>query len=142
MTLVAQTPVQAELQRLASLPLERAETLPPEAYFSPHVYDLEVERVFRRDWLCVGRVDQMPNPGDYITADIAGEPLVITRDLEGELHALSRVCRHRFMDILDPQLSEPRGNLARLTCPYHTWTYKLDGEYVGMLAAAPEMKEV
>ena len=134
--------VRAELERLASLPLERAETLPPDAYFSPAVYDLEVERIFRREWLCVGRVDQVPNAGDYITADIVGEPIVVTRDVDGTLHALSRVCRHRFMDILAPELCEPRGNLKRLTCPYHTWTYKLDGEYVGMLSAAPEMKEV
>ena len=134
--------VRGELTRIAALPLERAETLPPEAYFSPAVYDLEVERIFRRDWLCVGRVDQVPNPGDYITADIVGEPIVVTRDENGALHALSRVCRHRFMDILAPELCEPRGNLKRLTCPYHTWTYKLDGEYVGMLSAAPEMKEV
>jgi phenylpropionate dioxygenase-like ring-hydroxylating dioxygenase large terminal subunit len=142
MTLVAQTEIQAELRRLASLPLERAETLPPQAYFSPDVYELEIERIFRREWLCVGRVDQMPNPGDYVTAEVAGEPLVITRDENGDLHALSRVCRHRFMDILAPELCEARGNLKRLTCPYHTWTYKLDGEYVGMLSAAPEMKEV
>ena len=54
--------VRSDLVRLAELPLERAETLPPEAYFSPAVYDLEVERIFRRDWLCVGRVDQMPEP--------------------------------------------------------------------------------
>ncbi len=143
--------VREELARLATLPLERAETLPPQAYLSSEIYDLEVERIFRRDWHCVGRVDQMPNPGDYITADIAGEPVVVTRDVAtshrsgdttGTLHALSRVCRHRFMDILAPELCEPRGNLKRLTCPYHTWTYKLDGEYVGMLSAAPEMKEV
>jgi phenylpropionate dioxygenase-like ring-hydroxylating dioxygenase large terminal subunit len=134
--------VRSELTRLAALPLERAETLPPEAYFSSAVYDLEIERIFTREWLCVGRVDQMPDPGDYITADIVGEPIVVTRDLDGTLHALSRVCRHRFMDILAPELCEPRGNLKRLTCPYHTWTYKLDGEYVGMLSAAPEMKQV
>jgi phenylpropionate dioxygenase-like ring-hydroxylating dioxygenase large terminal subunit len=134
--------VRAELLRLAALPLERAETLPPEAYFSPAVYDLEIDNIFRRDWLCVGRVDQMPNPGDYITADIVGEPVVVTRDEDGSLHALSRVCRHRFMDILDPGLCPATGNLKRLTCPYHTWTYKLDGQYVGMLSAAPEMREV
>ncbi|MEI5007707.1 Rieske 2Fe-2S domain-containing protein [Streptomyces sp. PmtA] len=76
-------------------------------------------------------------PGDYLRVDLPGDPLVVTRDEDGELHALSRVCRHRFMDVLPPESAPERGSLKRLTCPYHTWTYKLDGEYAGQLHGAP-----
>ncbi|GGV10149.1 aromatic ring-hydroxylating oxygenase subunit alpha [Streptomyces spectabilis] len=131
-----------ELARVATLPLERGETLPARAYTSEHFHDLEQERVFRGDWLCVGHVSQVTGPGDYLRTDVLGEPLVITRDESGDLHALSRVCRHRFMDVLPPETTPEQGTLKRLTCPYHTWTYRLNGEYVGQLAGAPLMNRV
>ncbi|MGW5345895.1 aromatic ring-hydroxylating oxygenase subunit alpha [Streptomyces sp. NPDC004050] len=132
----------AELQRLATLPLERGQTLPPRAYTSPEFYAREVERIFRREWLCVARAEDVPRPGSYLRLDVLGTPLVITRDEEGELHALSRVCRHRFMDLLPPETTPERGCLKRLTCPYHTWTYRLNGRYAGQLAGAPLMQRV
>lgn len=132
----------AELRRLAGLPLERGQTLPPQAYTSPELYEWEVERIFRREWLCVARAEEIPQPGSYLRLDILGTPLVITRDEEGELHALSRVCRHRFMDLLPPETAPEHGCLERLTCPYHTWTYRLNGQYAGQLAGAPLMQRV
>ncbi|WP_405922345.1 aromatic ring-hydroxylating dioxygenase subunit alpha [Streptomyces sp. NBC_00122] len=132
----------AELRRLAALPLERGQTLPPHAYTSPEMYEWEVERIFRREWLCVARAEDIPEPGSYLRLDLLGTPLVITRDEEGELHALSRVCRHRFMDLLPPENTPERGCLPRLTCPYHTWTYRLNGHYAGQLAGAPLMQRV
>ncbi|WP_405533268.1 aromatic ring-hydroxylating dioxygenase subunit alpha [Streptomyces avidinii] len=132
----------AELERLATLPLERGQTLPPHAYTSPEMYAWEVERIFRREWLCVARTEDIPQPGSYLRLDVLGTPLVITRDEEGELHALSRVCRHRFMDLLPPENTPERGCLERLTCPYHTWTYRLNGHYAGQLAGAPLMQRV
>ncbi|WP_051854488.1 aromatic ring-hydroxylating oxygenase subunit alpha [Streptomyces sp. NRRL B-1347] len=131
-----------EVARVATLPLERGETLPARAYTSEPFHDLEQERVFRGDWLCVGHVSQVAGPGDYLRTDVLGEPLVITRDESGGLHALSRVCRHRFMDVLPPETTPEQGTLKRLTCPYHTWTYRLNGEYAGQLAGAPLMSQV
>ncbi|MFE7777240.1 aromatic ring-hydroxylating dioxygenase subunit alpha [Streptomyces sp. NPDC057445] len=131
-----------ELARVAKLPLERGETLPAGSYTSPAFHLLERERIFRGEWLCAGHVNQVAAPGDYLRVDLLGEPLVITRDEDGELHALSRVCRHRFMDVLPAETTPERGSLKRLTCPYHTWTYKLDGEYAGQLHGAPLMNKV
>ncbi|WP_338933074.1 aromatic ring-hydroxylating dioxygenase subunit alpha [Streptomyces netropsis] len=132
----------AELRRVAALPLERGETLPPAAYTSPEMYTRETERIFGREWLCVARAEEIPEPGSYLRLDVLGVPLVITRDEEGELHALSRVCRHRFMDVLPPETTPEQGSLKRLTCPYHTWTYRLNGQHVGRLAGAPLMRDV
>jgi phenylpropionate dioxygenase-like ring-hydroxylating dioxygenase large terminal subunit len=99
------------------------------------VYALEQERIFRRDWSCVGHVDQLRRPGDWRKADLAGEPLVVTRDAAGALHALSRVCRHRSLDLLCGS-EAACGNAAQLECPYHLWSYALDGRLLG----APEMR--
>jgi phenylpropionate dioxygenase-like ring-hydroxylating dioxygenase large terminal subunit len=72
--------------------------------------------------------------GDWISRDIAGEPVIVTKGEDGEIRAMSRVCRHRFMDLLD---GEPKrcGHAEKLTCPYHLWSYNLDGKFV----AAPHM---
>lgn len=131
-----------DVRDTADLPLEESRTLPGAAYTSPGLYDLEMERILRREWICVARVDQVPEPGDYLAVDVLGEALVITRDEAGELHALSRVCRHRFMDVLPHEQAPRQGNLPRLTCPYHTWTYRLDGRYAGQLSGAPLMHKV
>lgn len=131
-----------ELARLAELPLERGETLPARAYTSEDFHELEKDRVFGSDWVCVGHVSQVARPGDYLRTDDLGEPLVVTRDENGDLHALSRVCRHRFMDVLPPETTPDQGSLKRLTCPYHTWTYRLNGEFAGQLAGAPLMNKV
>jgi phenylpropionate dioxygenase-like ring-hydroxylating dioxygenase large terminal subunit len=110
----------------------RWETLPPQAYCSDEVFELEVERVFRPGWLNVGHVSQVPNPGDIRAIDLLGEPLVVTRDRGGELHVLSRVCAHRWMEVCQ---SGTCGNVPSLQCPYHLWSYSLDGT----LRGAPEM---
>ncbi len=110
----------------ARAPLERASTLPPDCYTDPDFFREEVEKIFRREWICVGRLDQVTNPGDYFSAEVAGEPLVIVRGRDGELRALSRVCRHRSMLIV-----EGAGNRKSFQCPYHLWTYGLDGRLSG-----------
>ncbi|MEM7120646.1 MAG: aromatic ring-hydroxylating dioxygenase subunit alpha [Pseudomonadota bacterium] len=107
-------------------------TLPPEAYFSPELHALEVDRIFRRHWLCIGRVDQVANPGDYMALDVVGEPIVLVRDKKGEVRVLSNVCRHRWMKVCDGT-----GNRKAFVCPYHAWTYELDGR----LRGAVEMKK-
>ncbi|MDO8421437.1 MAG: SRPBCC family protein [Parvibaculum sp.] len=109
-----------------------AETLPPTCYTSEEFFEFEKEALFNREWLCVGRLDWVKNPGDYFTTTHIGEPLVITRTREGELKALSSVCQHRAMLV-----AEGRGNTKAFVCPYHHWTYALDGR----LMAAPAMGE-
>jgi phenylpropionate dioxygenase-like ring-hydroxylating dioxygenase large terminal subunit len=106
-------------------------TLPPDAYVSPALYQLEIDRIFRREWLCVGREEQVPSPGDYFTADVIGEPMVIVHGSDGILRALNTVCRHRFMPVV-----EGRGHADRFICPYHAWTY----DTTGALTAAPYMQ--
>ena len=89
------------------LPIEEAETLPPFCYTSDEFYEFEKEAVFNSEWRCVGRVSQLDKPGDYFTTSIVGEPLIVCRDLKGELHAMSAVCRHRAMLV-----AEGNGNTA------------------------------
>ncbi len=107
-------------------PVDEARLLPPILYTSPEFYEFERRAIFQHEWFCVGRVDQVAEPGDFRCVTIAGEPLVLTRDFGGELHVMSAVCRHRGMVI-----AEGSGNCRRFTCPYHHWTYGLDGELLG-----------
>lgn len=108
-------------------------TLPPDVYCSQEVFDVEVERIFRRGWMNVGHVSQIPRPGDFRTIDMFGELLVVTRSRDNEISVLSRTCPHRWMDICTVK----DGNAPSLQCPYHRWTFSHDG----MLRAAPEMAE-
>jgi phenylpropionate dioxygenase-like ring-hydroxylating dioxygenase large terminal subunit len=100
--------------------------LDPHFYFSDDVFQRERERVFGRSWIPVCREEEVATPGDYVTYDLAGDPIVITRSRDGRLHALANVCRHRSMVIM-----EGAGNAPALQCPYHHWTYALDGSLTG-----------
>jgi phenylpropionate dioxygenase-like ring-hydroxylating dioxygenase large terminal subunit len=102
----------------------------PARYTDPAVWQRENERVFRREWLCVGRAEQVERAGDYFAVDVLGEPLVVVRGDDGRVRTLSRVCRHRWAPVV-----EGRGNRRSFQCPYHLWTYALDGRLLG----APEM---
>lgn len=106
--------------------VSEAETLPPECYTSEAFFEFEKDALFNREWLCVGREDWVKNPGDYFTVSHIGEPLIISRTKEGELKALSAVCQHRAMLV-----AEGHGNAKAFVCPYHHWTYGLDGRLVG-----------
>jgi phenylpropionate dioxygenase-like ring-hydroxylating dioxygenase large terminal subunit len=108
--------------------------LPPSAYRDQRLFELERERIFHRSWLCVGRAESFAAPGDYLALTIAGEPVLVIRGGDGELRALSNVCRHR----LHPLVAEGAGSNSRLICPYHLWAYRLDGQ----LAGAPCMSDV
>ena len=119
-----------ELRANVAQPFERASAMPKSVYTSPEFAAVEQQHIFAREWLCAGRADALPNPGDYLTMDIAGEPIIILRDREGTLRGLSNVCRHRMSILL-----EGRGNTRAITCPYHAWTYNLDGT----LRGAPAM---
>lgn len=120
-----------ELRANVSVPFERAFAMPKSVYTSPEFAKAEVEHIFAKDWLSAGRADALKNPGDYLTMTIAGEPIVILRDREGTLRGMSNVCRHRMSTILDG-----RGNVRSIVCPYHAWTYNLDGTLRGAPAMA------
>jgi phenylpropionate dioxygenase-like ring-hydroxylating dioxygenase large terminal subunit len=111
-----------------------ARFLPPQAYHSESFHRFELEAVWAREWLCVGRLEEIPQPGDYFSIAIAGEPVLIVRAAEDEVAALSAVCRHRGMIV-----AEGRGNCGRaFVCPYHHWAYDRRGK----LIAATQMDDV
>lgn len=111
-------------------------TLPRECYASAEVFAEETERLFRDRWVCVGRESELARVGDYFLAFVAGESLIVVRTEDGVIHALYNVCRHRGTRLCE----EEHGTLAAGTiqCPYHAWTYGLDGR----LVAAPHMAGV
>jgi phenylpropionate dioxygenase-like ring-hydroxylating dioxygenase large terminal subunit len=105
--------------------------LPPELYTSPEWFEFEREAIFGHSWLCVGRESQIPEPGDWFAFELVGEPLLVVRDKEGLVRVNSAVCRHRGMVV-----AEGGGNCSTFRCPYHHWTYGLDGRLLG----APAME--
>ncbi len=109
-------------------------TLDQAFYCDADVFEREVERLFTRDWLYAGHVSQLPEPGCHLVYDIAGESVIVSRDQEGALHAMVNVCRHRGSRIC----AEPFGKAQRLVCPYHGWTYALDGALVRARGMPPE----
>ena len=96
--------------------------LTPDAYRSPELHVLEVEQIFSREWLCVGREEYIPDTGDYYRFDLLGDSLIVVRGEDGQVRALSNVCRHRYMPLVDGE-----GNTERFVCPYHSWTYDTKG---------------
>jgi glycine betaine catabolism A len=107
-------------------------TLPRHFYADPEFYRRELERFYVNRWICAGRADQIPKPGDYFTRSIAGESVIVIRDEAGAVHALFNVCRHRGTRLCDSADGHLTG---RIQCPYHTWTYDLSGR----LLTAPHM---
>ncbi len=91
-------------------------------YISPEVYELEKDRVFKREWLAIGRVEHFEKPGDYKAFRIVDEPIVVCRDKDGNLNAYRNVCRHRGVEV-----AVGEGNVKNFTCPYHAWEYDLNG---------------
>ncbi len=118
----------------AAAPLEEAFTIPAPWYLDPRMEQLERDRVFARNWIAVGRMDQASAPGQFFTVELAGEPLVVVRGEDGELRAFYNVCRHHAAAVA----TAPCGTAHHLRCPYHGWTYGLDGALKG----APEFAGV
>lgn len=114
----------------ADLPFEHARMLPLEAYRSPDVLAAEIEHLFGADWLCVARTADVPNVGDYITAEVPSatgqRSLIIICSADDTLNVFDNVCVHRGSQLLDGC-----GTEARITCPYHAWVYRLDGTLAG-----------
>ncbi len=112
-----------------------AKTLDASWYTSSEIFAAEQERIFSREWLCVGREESLARPGDFFTVARAGESLIVTRDSGGSIHAFFNVCRHRGTRICERDSGHFQGSIQ---CPYHGWTYGLDGT----LKVARNMAEV
>jgi choline monooxygenase len=109
-------------------PLERAWTIPGDWYTDPRVAALEQRTVWSRTWQLVGRVEQVREVGQFVTATVAGEPVVVVRGGDGELRGFFNVCRHHAAAVM----TAPCGKVDRLRCPYHGWTYDLTGRLRGV----------
>src|SRR5688572_20485225 len=110
-----------------STPLERASTIPASWYTDERVFQLEQRTAFSRSWQVAARVDQLQKPGDYVTTEIAYEPIVVVRSSDDQIRAFFNVCRHHAAAVM----TEPHGNAPQMRCPYHGWTYSLEGELKG-----------
>lgn len=122
----------ADLRRNTSVPFEQARAMPTSVYTSEDFVEAELKHVFSKDWYCVGRADALSKTGDYVTAELAGQPIAVLRDADHQLRAMSNVCLHRMSTLL-----QGRGNAKTIVCPYHAWTYNLDGK----LRGAPAMTQ-
>lgn len=116
-----------ETYRRTRLPVDLASTLIPDAYTSQAFFDIERERVFSASWVAVGCASEVEAPGDVIVSEVAGRSIIVTRNNDGEIRAFHNVCRHRATRLLD----EGCGPRRRIRCPYHSWTYDLDGNCLG-----------
>jgi Rieske 2Fe-2S family protein len=115
-------------------PVERATMLPPRAFADPGVFDWELDNIFR-GWVCAGHVSAVGEPGKFVTRELGGDSVLIIGGSDGTPRAFLNVCRHRGARIVEQRQGQVR---KRLRCPYHAWSYDLDGE----LRAAPHMDEV
>lgn len=103
-------------------------------YNDPHMFRVDMEEVFQKEWLFVGMTSEIPKKGDYITVEVGQNPVLIVRDGEGNVNAFHNTCSHRGSLIC----TEHRGKVANLVCPYHQWTYDLKGN---LLFAGTEMNQ-
>ena len=110
-------------------PLDHAWTIPSPWYFDPRVARLEQQSVFAAAWQVAGRADQVREIGQFFTADLAGEPIVVARGEDGQLRAFYNVCRHHAAAVV----TEAQGCAKQFRCPYHGWTYGTDGALKGMV---------
>ncbi|TCK02622.1 aromatic ring-hydroxylating oxygenase subunit alpha [Marinobacterium mangrovicola] len=109
-------------------------SLPAPLYNDPHMFRLDMEEIFQKEWLFVGMTSEIPSKGDYFTVEIGQNPVLIVRDADGSVNAFHNTCRHRGSRVC----TEHRGKVANLVCPYHQWTYDLKGN---LLFAGTEMGE-
>lgn len=110
-----------------------AETLPQRYFISPEIFAGESQKIFANNWVLVGHQSQLAESGDYFLTEVAGESLIIIKDQRSTIRAFYNVCRHRGARLCEEQ----SGHAAAIQCPYHAWTYALDGRLVG----APHMNE-
>ena len=121
-------------RRTERVPSPGAKSLPQKYFISQEVFAREQAEIFSKQWLLVGHQSQIPKPGDYFLATIAGESVIVTRDQKSQVRGFYNVCRHRGTRLKE----DAYGHASAIQCPYHAWTYGLDGRLIG----APHMDEV
>lgn len=124
-------PLLRSLKATGARAVEDARTLPPSVYTSAAFQDLENRNLFAKEWICIGREEEIPNHGDFVTLEIVGQPVMVMRQKDQSIRAFANSCLHRCSKLL----SESRGNKRRFVCPYHAWTY----DAAGQLLKAPYM---
>lgn len=130
--------INAAILESASTDLEHAVTLPASAYTSEEYFQYEMETIFKQEWICIAHRSQIPKPGDYLCIDVLGEPIIVVHGKDKNIRVMSRVCPHRAMDIMPTGFGyDERGKAKRLMCPYHSWTFELNGQLKG----APAMQK-
>ena len=110
-----------------------AKTLPQRYFVSPKIFAEELQKIFATNWVLVGHQSQLAEPGDYFLSEVAGESLIVAKDQRSTIRAFYNVCRHRGARLCEEQ----NGHATAIQCPYHAWTYALDGRLLG----APHMDE-
>src|SRR5947208_12799760 len=121
-------------RKTAPIPSAGAKSLPQKDFVSPDIFVKEQAEIFSKEWLLVGHQSQIPEPWDYFLATIAGESVIVTRDQKSQVRGFYNVCRHRGTRLKE----DAYGHASAIQCPYHAWTYGLDGRLIG----APHMDEV
>ena len=123
------------LQAAAGTSFEVAHPIPAAVHHSRSFFEHEQRRVFNQEWICIGRTDELPNAGDFLSHQIANVPVMVVRQDDGTIKAFVNACAHRYACLT----KEIAGNTKRFTCPYHAWTYDLDGQLIR--ASFMDMKE-
>lgn len=100
----------------------------PALYTDPQIFDLEMDRIFARTWVWVAHVSELPKPGDFRSTFVGRNPVIVVRDRKDEIHVLENRCRHRGATVCE----KTKGNATGFTCPYHSWSYGLDGKLRGL----------
>jgi Rieske 2Fe-2S family protein len=126
-----QTKAASTFRKTAQTLRTGAKTLPQQYFVSPEIFGREQQKIFSKQWELVGHQSQLAEPGDYFLAKVAGESLIVARDQRSTIRAFYNVCRHRGARLREDQT----GHAAVIQCPYHAWTYGLDGALLG----APHM---
>ncbi len=111
-------------------------TLSSADYASAEVWEEERERIWWGEWICIGRTEEVPNPGDHVVRDVAGESIFVLRNDAGELRAFYNVCSHRGTKFLD-DIDGTQNVRKAFVCPYHAWAFDLNGQLIG----SPNVKE-
>lgn len=126
------SPVPLQDLQSSTLDAQHVVALPASVFASAAFFDFEMNAVWRHEWFCVGHTSEIPKAGDFYTLRIDKDPLIVLRGRDGKVQVLANVCQHRGMI-----LAEGRGNMRRLSCPLHAWTYDLEGK----LISAPGLTE-
>jgi len=131
---VTQTKAGRNFRKAAATFQPGAKTLPQRYFVSPKTFAEELQKIFASNWVLVGHQSQLAKPGDYFLAELASESLVVVKDQRSTIRAFYNVCRHRGARLCQEQ----NGHATAIQCPYHAWTYALDGRLLGV----PHMDEM